>query len=246
MKKVLSEEQIQRIQTEESIRLEIRKSLQEPESSGEAQKSKVWDFLNSSFGLWLLSTIFVTAMGTVYTQWQADRKDRQHKAEALQLQDAKAAELTWIESQRMRATFKRAALEVSQRYSNTLTRLYRLNNRGAGTVQAATPEEIRIAFAPLSETPNSLKTSALYPEYSTFNALALIAELQKQTDKPGDALLLKRHLTRTHKVLNEVALLAVPDDPKRLAISLVSAMRSSFWDNGFTFTECEPQNPFSC
>lgn len=246
MEIVLSDEQIQRIRTEESLRLEIRKSLQDPESSSGAKKSKVWEFLNSSFGLWLLSTIFVTAVGATYTQWQAERKDRQQKAEALQIHDAKAAELAWLESQKTRATFKRAALEVSQRYSNTLTRLYRLNKRGMGKGQAATPEEIRFAFAPLSETPNSLKTSSLYPEYSTFNTLALIAELQKHTEKPGDALLLKRHLTKTHKVLNEVALLAVADDPKRLAISLVSAMRSSFWDNGFTFTECEPQSPFSC
>lgn len=246
MEKALSDEQIQQIRTEEALRLEIRKSLQDPESSRGAKKSRLWEFLNSSFGLWLLSTIFVTAIGTTYTQWQGARRDRQHQAEAELLQKAKAAELTWIESQKKQAAFKRAALEVSQRYSNTLTRLYGLTERGTGKAQTATAEEIRSAFAPLSETPISLKTPALYPEYSTFNALALIAELQKHTEKPGDALSLKRHLTKTNKVLNEVVLLAVPDDPKRLAISLVSAMRSSFWDNGFAFTECEPQNPFSC
>jgi hypothetical protein len=51
---MLTENDLNRIKSEEIFREEIRKKISEKEKS-----SKIWTFLNSSFGIWLLSTVVV-------------------------------------------------------------------------------------------------------------------------------------------------------------------------------------------
>jgi len=242
----MSNEQIERIRAEEALRIEIRKSLQEPPPTQPMKKSSLWVFLNSSFGLWLLSTIFITLIGAKYSEMQANHKEAQRQIEAKEAEKTKQATQDWLESKRKMDAFRRASIEVSQRYSTTLSRLYLLNQKPGPESKLASAGQIRIAFEPLSESPSNHKIASIYPEYGTFNILTLIVELQNNSERPGDSLALKRHLTNTNRILNRVAQQSDPADPKEFASALITAMRSSFWDNGFVFTACEPEKPFSC
>lgn len=70
---MLSEESVERIVAEETVRLEVRERLcnRKIDESG----SKIIKFLNSGLGLFLLSTIFVTGLGGVFTYWTQKAKD---------------------------------------------------------------------------------------------------------------------------------------------------------------------------
>jgi hypothetical protein len=70
------------IRLEEIYRQEIRASLE----SDTASRSYLWRFLNSTFGIWLLSAIFISAAGAVYTAWRqasAAEQSRQARIERL-------------------------------------------------------------------------------------------------------------------------------------------------------------------
>jgi hypothetical protein len=69
----LTEETVERIIAEETIRLEVREKLDKRKS--DESSSRLVKFLNSSFGLFLLSTIFVTGLGGLFTYWTQRSKD---------------------------------------------------------------------------------------------------------------------------------------------------------------------------
>jgi len=69
----LTEEIVERIIAEETIRLEVREKLDKRKA--DESSSKLVKFLNSSFGLFLLSTIFVTGLGGLFTYWTQRTKD---------------------------------------------------------------------------------------------------------------------------------------------------------------------------
>src|SRR5215831_14500668 len=49
-------------------------------------RNALWTFLNSSLGLWLLSAVFITGAGTLYTAWKTSfdqKKQRRETADRL-------------------------------------------------------------------------------------------------------------------------------------------------------------------
>lgn len=74
---MISEEEKTIIREEEIYRQEVRKELSQ-------SRSAIWVFLNSPFGIWVLSTIIVGSLSFMYTQWK-DANDRSSEnKEALQ------------------------------------------------------------------------------------------------------------------------------------------------------------------
>lgn len=71
---MLSEEDKQRIREEEIFRAEVQKSLSQPAPS-KSFSGRLWAFLNTSLGIWVLSTIALGAVGWTYTQWQLSRQN---------------------------------------------------------------------------------------------------------------------------------------------------------------------------
>jgi hypothetical protein len=63
---VLTEDEKKRITAEEIFRQEVRLSLPEKASG---RRVKVWKFLNSAFGLFLLSTIVIGGLSRLYVGW---------------------------------------------------------------------------------------------------------------------------------------------------------------------------------
>lgn len=65
----MTDQEKQHIKEEEIYREEIRKNLQDK------GKGKAWTFLNSSFGIWLLSTIFVTGLTLAISSIQTKKSE---------------------------------------------------------------------------------------------------------------------------------------------------------------------------
>jgi hypothetical protein len=74
---MLSEKDKQRIREEEIFRFEAQKSLTTKDSPQPLDK-RLLVFFNSSLGIWLLSSVFITLIGWSYSQWQLSRENEEH------------------------------------------------------------------------------------------------------------------------------------------------------------------------
>ena len=181
-----TDEDKSRIRLEEQFRLEIRRQFEE----GSRHPSQLWTFLNSTFGLWLMSAILVTWAGTIYTQSQNKR------AEVEKRQEAEKAE-----AQRNKELVERLDLEIAYRFSQFQIHLDSLVTHPSGV--AGTPKgktltlrqpyfpfrpgkgekDVREAIDSLSQ-PAQRNYPALYQEFSNLSTLALMAELRRHVPSP--------------------------------------------------------------
>ena len=83
---MLSRRDKQRIHSEEIYRNEIRQQLDKKEKP--SAKTKLWTFLNSTFGLWLLSTVAVGFITWSYTEWTKNKTEKSGKAELIRKLDS--------------------------------------------------------------------------------------------------------------------------------------------------------------
>ncbi|HYX72818.1 MAG TPA: hypothetical protein VE732_08605, partial [Nitrososphaera sp.] len=81
---MLTEDEKEKIKLEEEYRFEVRNQLQ---TANQKESSNLWSFLNSSFGLWLLSAIFITGAGFLYTNYQNSRAESLKNEEIIQKLD---------------------------------------------------------------------------------------------------------------------------------------------------------------
>jgi hypothetical protein len=166
---LLTETERIKIRLEEQFRLEIRSQLEEKGR----KPSKLWTFLNSSFGLWLLSAIIVTWAGSIYAHWQAGRADREKALQAQNVENARNKELV-----------ERLDLEIAYRFSEFQINLVYLVNDwgGKGTHYPFRPgkgeKDVKRAIDSLLQPPQK-EYQPLYPEFSNLSTLALIAELRR-------------------------------------------------------------------
>ena len=71
---MLSDEDKQRIREEEIFRAEVQTSLSQA-TTPQPFPHRFWAFLNTSLGIWVLSTIVLGGVGGLYTQWRLSRED---------------------------------------------------------------------------------------------------------------------------------------------------------------------------
>src|SRR4030095_2347620 len=80
-----------RIWAEERFRLVVAQELQRQQ----AQSLRPWQsfliFLNSSFGLWLLSALLLTGAGSMIAKWSADREQERQRKERVEHLDLEIA-----------------------------------------------------------------------------------------------------------------------------------------------------------
>lgn len=69
----LPEETIERITAEELVRLQVRERLH----ANDRPDSRVLKFLNSAFGLFLLTSLFVSGLGGFFTYWNQKTKENE-------------------------------------------------------------------------------------------------------------------------------------------------------------------------
>jgi hypothetical protein len=186
-------------------------------------RTRFWTFLNSAFGLWLLSAALLTGGGATFTRWQAKASDEQSSRERIERLD----------------------LEISSRFSQVLVRLYHLTDRdkhrqrlmpgnGVTDVRAA----IQLLLSPIE---TSGVIMSLYPEFKTYSLATLMAELQR---------LLRNETDRTKvgvalaALTGETVMDADMSDPINGAGAILDIMLPRWKGSYFHFTDCSSVDPF--
>jgi hypothetical protein len=166
---MLTNDDKEKIKLEELYRIEICQQLKEKSHP----RSRVWLFLNSTFGLWLLSAILVTWAGMLYTQSQNRRSEALRKQETERAEELKQRELV-----------ERLDLEIGYRFSQFQIHLTSLVNRWGPSnhpfpFQPGKGEkDVKDIIDSLSR-PASNMCPPLYEEFESLSTLALIAELRR-------------------------------------------------------------------
>jgi hypothetical protein len=83
---MLTDEEKNRIKYEEIFRQEIRLQLEGNNKPSSTWK-KVWAIINTSFGIWLLSTIVVGLFTWSYARWEQDRTKQSQRNEVIRKLD---------------------------------------------------------------------------------------------------------------------------------------------------------------
>lgn len=231
----ISEEDKARIRSEEFFRSELRKELVPPPTAAARRSTRetVWTFLNSSFGLWFLSAVLVSGLGALYTNHQNRLQD-----------ETKQREAAATEAERQKELYERLTLEISFRLSAALSRLNEADKRLGDSVKADSEGAIRRALAPLA-LPASDTLPPLFPEFTSYSGLALIAELRRHAEE-GERERLKEILAGTSGLIYETFGDGdtAAQTPRAVASLLLKRMRYSKWDNGFPYTDCSDEAPF--
>lgn len=242
----LTPQECERVRQEEVYRSEVRRQL----TAKDDNRKGFLPFLNSNFGLWLLSAIFISGAGSVY---QSCQKSRASENAALQ--------------QKLEADSKRAQLvdrlddEISFRLSQGLIELSALANPQQGkdansthgsranhTARPAARILISLAAAPRgsAETASAAGTSGartLYPEFSEYSLPTLMGLLRRSLP-PDEA---KDDLARSLAAL--AALGRDQEDltltPKEAASKLLSSVVLNRWrSTRFYYIDCPAEQPF--
>jgi hypothetical protein len=220
------------IQLEEWYRSQMRDQIQQREREKYTRYSRLLAFLNSSFGLWLLSALFITGAGSAYTRWRSAHEERQ-KYEA-QLR-AEARNLTELKS--------RFRLEIGHRISQTLVLLWNLSDRrnpsrlGTGHNIA----EVRSVLTSF-QNGNSQKLASLYPEFANQNTLGLLTDLRRLEDQDKEKLDRAVADLSGLDVLLDVEKVSL-SNPESVAGAILKRFSSILWGD-FYFIDCAPEMPF--
>jgi hypothetical protein len=232
---VLDETEKTRIKAEEVFRNSIRKELSLASVQPDVKKwyERVLAAANSNLGIWFLSAVLVTGVGTLYTNHQNARQE-----------EAKKQEIKQEEARREKEISDRLALEISFRLSSVLSQLHAASIRFGETLDEKSHSAVVAAFGPLAR-PATDDVPPLFPEFKSYAGLALIAELCRHVD-PGEKQTLKNILAKPGGLryegngeLNGKNLSA-----KAVASLLLARMQNPLWDKGFPYTDCKSENPF--
>lgn len=222
---MLTDLEKQRIQLEESYRTELKQLLNPKE-----QKSfwnKISSFLNSAFGLWLLSAIFISGGVKLYEDYKAKQTDITKQNESISRLDN----------------------EIGYRYSRFLVRLFELTDKNPVSVSLSKKfksSDVKKLALSLNSTKNSAE-DFLYSEYSNYSLLTLIAEekriLEKSKTGYEDVDQVISHITGL-EVFYEVRKVDY-SDIKGLAIAVEEFLILQRWkNNSFYFLDGNESNPF--
>lgn len=160
---MLSEEEKAKIKAEEIFRQAVRAELErqrQPEK--ESSSKKLWRVLNSSFGLWFLSTIVLGIVVTGYTKWQeklwAAKRDQQT---IMQIDIEVALRLNHFRSTINNSVSQKqfvAALAALEKSSNDLFSIYSFPEYERRSVQALLIElELFVPIDQKAEIKNALR-----------------------------------------------------------------------------------------
>jgi len=215
---MLTDEEKRYIQLQEQYRAEVKKALDESRSKSGALAS----FLNSNFGLWLLSAIFISGLGAAIT-WYKDYLERESsRADKIEQLDIEIA-------YRISQQIEILAVEFDRRTKGKI-------------VEEPAPSSAARMTKALTLSKESPLVS-LYPEFSSMSVTALMAELRRHL-RPSEvsgidgALLSLTNGTLTRDAEGMPKVVA-----GRLYDSVLKARKQ--WTNAqFSYTDCSSKMPF--
>src|SRR4051794_11274910 len=146
------------IKAEELYRFQVKQELEK--NFAKKNDPSLFTVLNSAFTLWLLSAVFITGAGSIYTHWRMSQDQAQREQVRRQ---SEAAE--------KRQRIGRLRLEVGNRFSQALRLL------------ADAERHKQHSRTTITEIVQELKSGksfySLYPEFSNQNTLTVLTELRE-------------------------------------------------------------------
>jgi hypothetical protein len=231
----LSPEEMDRIQKEELFRSKVRKEVEDLAAQSETVGTlgSIWSFLNSNFGLWLLSAVVISGLGTLYSNHQAKLAD-----ETAQLASQRSAKAATNE------LYERLTIEISFRLSSALATLHEAEKldatKAAKERQRETTRALALFFLPATD-----QAPPLFPDFKSYSGVALIAEMRRHAPI-GEKQQLKEILASASTLLYETSFPGRNLDagPREVAGVLLEKLQYPKWDNGFPYTDCSKEMPF--
>lgn len=237
---MLTEIERQLIRDQETLRKEIREEISPKRD--QVKSNKLWEFLNSTFGIWLLSSVFLSGLTTIISK-QIALADEEQKQHVIELEN----------KNRQKEIIDRLNIEISHRLSTSLTRLHNVSisekfktaNKKINSHSDGHIKSIRDALKPLSA-PTTDVDPPLYPDFKKFSGIALIAELRRYSPD-GEKQNLKQIIAETSGLIADI--LSEKKDFSQTSASdvasdLIKKMQHEAWKNGFAYTDCKPEVPF--
>lgn len=226
-----------RIFAEESYRSEVRKQLDADKTEKDGRVRK---FLNSAFGLWLLSAIFVSGAGTIYQSWQK-RAD----------EDKVATQQKVVEAAANRLAVERLDIEISFRISQALLRLSTISEQVKAQMQDKPEAEQRLqeanfTFDTIQRLASATKSDreTLYPEHVSYSVPTLLTELRRrvpESDRPSIDRSLASLTALASKANYDKALPA----PLQAGTAIQNQVILPRWKaSAFHYVGCSAQQPF--
>ena len=222
----------ERIILEERYRSEVRQQLTSAESK--ATKSSVITFLNSSFALWLLSALFVSGAGSLYTQWHTSHEEKQ-----------KRDEQNKVDTKRLTELHRRMQLEIAHRLSGALIRLSDVAETGNHHKirSGHSANEVEQILEDLA-TGTGPKLVPLYPELANQSAVALAMELSDGSPESEQSTLKEAVSDLSGLTIMMEVEHSPASDPFRVAVALQKRLEPLKFDSDFYFLDCGTIDPF--
>jgi len=245
----LEENEKGRILLEERYRDQIRSALEKEKKDKASGGFK--GFLNSSFGLWLLSAIFISGAGTLYQQWQKGRDDdravlQKARDEQKALFDKKIA----AESEN-RDSISKLDIEISYRLSTALLELSSVQSRIDAQFSTKSEDEKKLAhaqftFGTLQSLNSKAQTSGagLYPEYSTYTLPTLLADLRRRLPETERAPI-ESSIAAYASLRNSLSFSNDSPPSQQAGVALFQKVIRKRWQGtAFPHIDCSEKNPF--
>ncbi len=173
---MLTEQEKDHIRLEESYRHDVRKQLED--GADKPQREKTWEFLNSAFFLWFLSSVVIGLGSFGYTLWDKQRDEKQKYWQTQQEENRRQHEQRVTIENENRIIRKKLDTEISSR----LVYIHSLTHK-----EGVVSDPIFEALTVLEKPAESKFPANVIPEHSTRNIptllLELIAVLPDETDK---------------------------------------------------------------
>lgn len=87
----LQEASLRRVELEEAYRQKVREELRDGDPRAQQMKQRVWQLLNSAFGLFLMSSVLISGLSWGYTQWVEARNEQSELGERIRKLDLEIA-----------------------------------------------------------------------------------------------------------------------------------------------------------
>lgn len=196
---------------------------------------RLWPLVNSSIGLWFLSSVVLGGLGFLYTQNQNERNEALKKLEFAQAEAAKNKVLV-----------EKLDLEIGYRLSTAISQLADLNSNVRRCATAAEPPA-RCQSA--QHNLDGLFTSraaqpTMFPEFSSHSTLALVAELKRLApEREQESLRQVIFDMSGFYTMLDVAK-APLDQPTLVAGTILNKLVLPRWKQGFYYLDCSKDSPF--
>lgn len=161
---MLSEKEKERIRYRETLRFEIRTSLQK-EADKKIGLGKIIYFFNSKLGLWVLSAIFISGGVKVYDDYKVKQENEKYRGEIIEQLDN----------------------EISYKFNRVLIAFEQLrvkDSLGIWDQKFSNMEEAK-SFALGIIMDSGKEDNYLYEEYKSWSLLALVVEQKRQLNHLG-------------------------------------------------------------